>query len=63
MSVCLHFWCHRANLEAPALINIGHAQNEICIFGNMQDNVYNFTGMIVFQHQGDTADGVGYKSH
>ena len=58
--VCQHFWCHRATLATSTLISGGRAQNESYIFWNMQDYVYNFTGM---KHQNANASGVGYSSH
>ena len=60
LSVCPpeFFWCHRANLAASAPISTGHAQNESCIFWNMQDYVYNFYWD---ETQSTKASGVGYN--
>ena len=58
LSVCLSaFLYHRTNLPTFASISTGLTQNDSCIYWNMQDCVYYFTGMIVFQHQSAKASG------
>ena len=60
MSVCLFAFLvlYKANSIATASFNNGIAQNESCIFWNMQDYVYNFTGMTVLQYQNAKGSGV-----
>ena len=46
-SVCLSVYIFCVTMSA--FFNTGLAQHKSCIFWNMQDYVYNFTGMIVLQ--------------
>ena len=45
LSVCLSVCNFGVTEPASVLISTGHPQNESCIVWNMQDYVYNYTGM------------------